>query len=326
MKHSDITTQSCLPYKKGTIVPVRDGYGKALLRLGRVDERVVVLDADLAKSTRSDWFAEEFPERFVDVGIAEQNMVGVASGLSLIGKVPFVTTYSVFVVGRAFDQVRNTVCYSNLNVKIVGSHSGLSVGPDGGSHQGIEDIALMNALPNMTIFCPCDANEAFLMTLTAAEMDTPVYIRLAREATKVVTEEDYHFEPGKANIFREGTDGTVISHSVICSEVVKALNDLDNRGIKLSHIHLGTIKPLDDAITEMISGSDRPVIIVEEHVEAGGLTSILAAACSLSKPKKLYSINLGDRFGESGSPHDLYEKYGFSAKKIAERITQILEL
>lgn len=324
MKSNQRKTTIELPCQPGTVVPVRDGYGKALLHLGEVNEQVMVLDADLAKSTRSDWFAQKYPDRFIDAGIAEQNMIGVAAGLSLMGKIPFATTYSVFVVGRAFDQVRNTVCYSNLNVKIVGSHSGLSVGPDGGSHQGIEDIALMNVLPNMSVLCPCDANEAFLMTLAAAEMKTPVYIRLAREATEVITGKDYVFTAGKANILRDGSDGLVISHSVIGSEVVRALDILDKKGASLTHINFGTIKPLDRETVSMISDTRKPVIIIEEHLEAGGLTSIIATNCSLARPKKLYSINIGDCFGESGSPQSLYDKYCFSAEKLADRISEII--
>lgn len=309
-----------LPFKKGEIFPVRDGYGKALIHLGETDENVVVLDADLAKSTRSDWFAAQYPARFIESGIAEQNMVGVAAGLSLTGKVPFVTTYSVFVTGRAYDQIRNTVCFSNLNVKIVGSHSGLSVGPDGGSHQGIEDIALMNVLPNMTVFCPCDANEAYLMTLEAARMKTPVYIRLAREATEIITDDDYKFQTGKVNSLRSGDDGYLITHSVIAAEVAKAAEILSEKGFQFSHINFGTIKPLDTDFLKSISKTDKPVFIVEEHLLAGGLTAIVSTWFSMNCPRKIYSINIGDRFGESGSPDDLYRKYGFSSQMIAEQI------
>ena len=305
------------PFKKGEILPVRDGYGKALIELGYANPRVIVLDADLATSTRSNWFAEQFPQRFIDTGIAEQNMVGVAAGLSLKGKIPFVTTYGVFVTGRAFDQIRNTLCYSNLNVKIVGSHGGLSVGPDGGSHQAIEDIALMNCLPNMKVFAPVDANEAWQVTLHAAKTTGPVYIRLAREATEIVTAGDYSFEPGKAKPLTRGEDGYILFHSVIGCEVLKAQQILKSEGFNLTVLNFCSIKPLDTNMLDEIAASGKPLFIVEEHLLNGGLTSIVATYYSLHKPVRLYSISLNDCFGESGSPSELYDKYGFSAGKIA---------
>ncbi len=313
-----------LPYNKGDVVPVRDGYGKALLQLGINNSDVLVLDADLAKSTRSDWFAQNYPLRFFDVGIAEQNMVGVASGLSLTGHIPFITTYSVFVTGRAFDQIRNTVCFSNLNVKIVGSHSGLSVGPDGGSHQCLEDIALMNVLPNMTVLCPCDANEAYIMTLWAADFEGPVYIRLAREATEVIVTENYSSQPGRAVFFNKGKDGYVISHSVIGSNVSKAIEILEKEGLFLSHVNFSTIKPLDICFLESIAHENLPVFIIEEHFLSGSLTSIIATWSALNKPIKIHSLNLNDTFGESGSPNELYDKYGFTPEKIASYIENMI--
>ncbi len=313
-----------LPFSRGEILPVRDGYGKALLELGESNPRVIVLDADLATSTRSNWFAEKFPHRFIDVGIAEQNMVGVAAGLSLSSKIPFVTTYGVFVTGRAFDQIRNTVCYSRLNVKIVGSHGGLSVGPDGGSHQAIEDIALMNTLPHMTIFCPVDANEAYKMTLKAAEIEGPVYIRLAREATEVVTGEDYHFELGKVKTLHSGKDGYLIFHSVIGSEVLKAASLLAAQGLSLEVINFSTVKPLDTSLLDQIALSGKLVFVIEEHLLNGGLTSIIATYYALHKPYRIYTISINDTFGESGSPEDLYDKYEFSAQKIAAFIKNTL--
>lgn len=315
--------------QKGDTLPVRDGYGKALIELGHSNHDVVVLDADLATSTRSNWFADKFPQRFIDTGIAEQNMVGVAAGLSLAGKIPFVTTYGVFVTGRAFDQIRNTVCYSNLNVKIVGSHGGLSVGPDGGSHQAIEDIALMNTLPGIKIFCPADANEAYQMTLKAAEIKGPVYIRLAREATELITDENYHFIPGKASILSEGQDGFIVFHSVIGSEVVKAAELLRKKGLALSIINFSTIKPPDTDLLDMIADSGKKIFIIEEHLLNGSLASIIATHYSINRKylhqPELYSVSLNDCFGESGSPNELYNKYGFSSEKIAEYILSTMQ-
>ncbi|MFA5498297.1 MAG: transketolase C-terminal domain-containing protein [Candidatus Cloacimonadia bacterium] len=312
------------PFKKGEILPIRDGYGKALLDLASTNPDIIVLDADLSASTRSNWFAEKYPERFVNVGIAEQNLVCVAAGLSLTGKIPFVTTYAVFVVGRAFDQIRNTVCFSNLNVKIVGSHGGLSVGPDGGSHQAIEDIALMNALPNMTLLCPVDANEAWQMTIKAAELKTPVYIRLAREATEIITDHNYTFELGKAQSLRKGGDGYLLFHSVIGSEVMKAADILSEKGLNFEVVNFSTIKPIDTELLNRLAASDKPLFVIEEHLLNGGLTSIISTYFSLNTPRKLYSISLDDIFGESGSPQDLYEAYGFSAEQIANRVIQTI--
>lgn len=313
-----------VPFKKGEVLPVRDGYGRALIELGASNPQVVVLDADLATSTRSNWFAEKFPQRFIDTGIAEQNMVGVAAGLSLNRKIPFVTTYGVFVTGRAFDQIRNTVCYSNLNVKIVGSHGGLSVGPDGGSHQALEDIALMNSLPNMQIFCPVDANEAWQMTLQAAEIRGPVYIRLAREATEVITESDYVFQPGRVKSLLRGEDGYILFHSVIGSEIMKASELLAEQDLNLTVINCSTIKPLNRTVLDEIGATGKPIFIIEEHLLNGGLTSIVATHYALHKPTKLYTISIDDRFGESGSPGELHDRYGFSAEKIARCIHKTL--
>lgn len=313
------------PYKKGEILPVRDGYGKALLDLAATHRNVIVLDADLAASTRSNWFAAEYPEKFINVGIAEQNMVCVAAGLSLTGKIPFVTTYAVFVTGRAFDQIRNTVCYSNLNVKIVGSHGGLSVGPDGGSHQAVEDIALMNVLPNMTVLCPVDANEAWQMTLKAAELETPVYIRLAREATEIVTDDKYKFQLGRAQSLKSGEDGFLLFHSVVGSEVLKAASILAKQGLDLEVINFSTIKPLDTTLLDRLSISEKPVFIVEEHQLNGGLSSIISTYFSHNSPRKIYSITMKDTFGESGLPSDLYDSYGFSAEKIVNYIENTLK-
>jgi len=305
---------------KGEYYPIRDGYGKALLQLGKDNSLVIVLDADLAKSTRSDWFAEAYPERFIDVGIAEQNMVGIAAGLATCGQIPFITTYGVFVAGRAFDQLRNTVCYSNLNVKVVGSHGGISVGPDGGTHQAIEDIALMNVLPNMQVFSPVDAIEAYQISLYASKVKSPVFIRLAREATEIICDSDYIFKPGKMSYLSKGNDAFILFHGTIGVECVKAANYLKQIGLEVSVVNCSSIKPFDEYEMLDIAKKDKPIFIVEEHLQAGGLASIVSTFLSKNYPIKLNYINLGDCFGESGSPDELLTKYNLSAEKIAEFI------
>lgn len=308
-------------FEKGGFYPIRDGYGKALIKLGAENSSVFVLDADLAKSTRSDWFAEKYPEKFIDCGIAEQNMLGIAAGLASMGAIPFVTTYGVFVAGRAFDQIRNTVCYANLNVKIVGSHGGISVGPDGGSHQAIEDIALMNVLPNMQVFSPVDANEAYKITLYAAKVKSPVFIRLAREATEIIT--DYspdEYIPGKFNFLSKGEDAFIFSHGTIGVECYNAVKLLKDKGINVSLINCSSIKPFDNKSLIEIAKKQKPMFVVEEHLEAGGLASIISVILTKNYPVKLNMINLADNFGESGSPEKLLFRYKMTARQIADKV------
>jgi transketolase len=311
-------------FRKGDILPVRDGYGKALLKLGECNDQVIVFDADLATSTRSNWFSEKYPERFFDCGIAEQNMVCTASGFAMNDLIAFVTTYGVFVCGRAFDQIRNTVCYSDLNVKIVGSHGGLSVGPDGGTHQAIEDIALMSVLPNMKVFSPIDANEAYQITLAMADDNGPSFLRLAREATKVITDAEYKFQIGKVNIIEKSSSSLIISHGTIGAECLKALEILNMRGFDTGLVNCSSIKPLDEKFFLGLS-EDIQLVVVEEHSQYGGLGSILAQLYAKHAPRKIDFINVGDRFGESGKPDELFSEFGLSAEKIAERVEQILK-
>ncbi len=307
------------PFNIGDVVPIRDGFGKALIELGHKNEKIFVLDADLSKSTRSNWFAEKFPNRFIECGIAEQNMIDVAAGLSLMGKIPFTTTYGVFVAGRAFDQIRNTICFSNLNVKIIGSHGGLSVGADGGSHQAIEDIALMNLLPNMKVFSPVDANEAFQIIIKASDIVGPVFVRLAREATEILIRKDFEFQVGRWEKLSEGNDAYLLFHGTIGAEVMKATKILLEKKIEVTVINCSSIKPFDKKMLNEIPSS-KPIFIIEEHLEAGGLGSIISTYYSQNSPRKLELINIGDRFGESGSPTELYQKFGFTSEILAERI------
>lgn len=305
---------------KKDIRPIRDGYGNALLELGKTNPDVLVLDADLSTSTRTNWFAEKFQERFIDVGIAEQNMVDIAAGLSIEGKIPFVTTYGVFVCGRAFDQIRNTVCYSNLNVKIVGSHGGISVGPDGGSHQAIEDIALMRILPHMTVVVPCDHHQAFKATLAIAEMRGPAYLRLAREATAAITDENSAFEIGKAQILTEGESCALFFAGTIGDEVMKAVEILKTKNIFPTIVNMHTIKPLDKECIIKYAKKFGKVLTVEEHLQAGGLGSAISEVLAEHYPAKVKMLAIYDRFGESGQPDVLLDAFGLSAEKISEQI------
>ena len=226
--------------------PTRDGYGEALLELGARNPDILVLDADLAKSTRADWFWKAYPDRFFDMGIAEQDMLATAAGMALGGKIPFASTYGVFVAGRAWDQIRTSICYGNLNVKIGGAHGGVSVGPDGGTHQSLEEIALMRVLPNMTLIVPGDYIETRKATLAAAEIHGPVYIRFAREATPVFTEEDTDFVVGRANTLRDGSDATIIAAGPIVYEALLASATLEEKGYSVRVVNMHTIKPLDE--------------------------------------------------------------------------------
>lgn len=306
-------------------VPIRDGYGRALLTLGKQNPNVVVLDADLSASTRSNWFATRYPKRFFDMGIAEQNMINVAAGLSLEGKIPFATTYGIFVCGRAFDQVRNTVCYSNLNVKIVGSHGGISVGPDGGSHQTIEDIALMRILPNMKVVVPCDHLQAYKATLKLAEIKGPAYMRLAREATETITAEETEFEFGKAQVLTEGDDAAIFFAGTIGGEVMKAVELLSEKNIYPTVINMHTIKPIDEECILKYTKKFGKLITVEEHLQAGGLGSAIAEVIVQKHPVTIKMLAIYDRFGESGAPEVLLDAFGLSAEKICLQVEKFVK-
>jgi len=306
------------------MLPNRDGYGHGLLELGVTNEQVVVLDADLAKSTRSDWFANKFPERFFDIGIAEQDMIGTAAGFALGGKIPFATTYGVFVTGRAWDQIRTTVCYSNLNVKIAGAHGGISVGPDGATHQALEDIALMRVLPNMQVVVPCDAIEAKKATIAAAGVNGPFYLRFAREATPVFTEENDFFEIGMANVLKEGSDVTIIACGPIVYEALLASAELADQGISAQVINMHTIKPLDEATILKAAQETGAFVTAEEHQVAGGLGSAVTEFLIKNCPIPLEMVGIQDTFGESGTPEELTIKYGLMAKDIVLAVKKVV--
>ena len=265
-------------------IPMRDGYGKALLKLIGNGKPVVALDADVAKSTRTVWVRDQYPEHFLDMGIAEQDMVGTASGLALGGIIPFASTYGVFLAGRAWDQMRTTVCYNNLNVKLAGAHAGISVGPDGATHQALEDVALMRVLPNMTVVVPCDAVETEKATLALAEREGPCYIRFGREAVPVITDEDSPFEIGKANVLRDGKDAVLFANGAMVYEGLEAAKQLAGEGIDLMVVNLHTVKPLDQEAVLAAARKTGRVITAEEHQAAGGMGSAVAECLAQHYP------------------------------------------
>ncbi len=306
------------------MLPTRDGYGHGLLELGATNPKVVVLDADLAKSTRSDWFAAKFPERFFDMGIAEQDMIGTAAGLALGGLVPFATTYGVFVAGRAWDQIRTTVCYADLNVKIAGNHGGISVGADGATHQALEDIALMRVLPKMTVVVPCDAVEAKKATIAAAGFDGPCFLRFAREATPVFTDEGDLFAIGKANVLRAGTEATIIACGPIVHEALLAHEALKAEGINVRVLNMHTVKPLDEAAVLRAAAETGAIVTAEEHQIYGGLGGAVAEVLVKNKPVPVAMVGVRDTFGESGTPEELAVRYGLTAKDIVAAVDEVL--
>ena len=301
-------------------IPMRDGYGKALLKLIGNGKPVVALDADVAKSTRTVWVRDQYPEHFLDMGIAEQDMVGTASGLALGGIIPFASTYGVFLAGRAWDQIRTTVCYNNLNVKLAGAHAGISVGPDGATHQALEDVALMRVLPNMTVVVPCDAVETEKATLALAEREGPCYIRFGREAVPVITDEDSPFEIGKANVLRDGKDAVLFANGAMVYEGLEAAKQLAGEGIDLMVVNLHTVKPLDQEAVVAAARKTGRVITAEEHQAAGGMGSAVAECLAQHYPVPMRILGMQDGFGESGAPDELMKRYGFSSDAIYQAV------
>lgn len=301
-------------------IPMRDGYGKALLKLIGNGKPVVALDADVAKSTRTVWVRDQYPEHFLDMGIAEQDMVGTASGLALGGIIPFASTYGVFLAGRAWDQMRTTVCYNNLNVKLAGAHAGISVGPDGATHQALEDVALMRVLPNMTVVVPCDAVETEKATLALAEREGPCYIRFGREAVPVITDEDSPFEIGKANVLRDGKDAVLFANGAMVYEGLEAAKQLAGEGIDLMVVNLHTVKPLDQEAVLAAARKTGRVITAEEHQAAGGMGSAVAECLAQHYPVPMRILGMQDGFGESGAPDELMKRYGFGSGAIYQAV------
>src|SRR5579885_2191130 len=298
------------------VEPIRKGFGKGLLEAGKLDEQVVAACADLTDSTQMSLFAKEFPERFVEIGVAEQNLVTVGSGLAAMGKIPFVSSYAAFSPGRNWEQIRTTICLNQLPVKIVGSHAGVSVGPDGATHQMLEDIALMRVLPNMIVVAPGDSVEAAKATVALANDHRPAYMRLAREATPIITTEHTPFELGKAYVYAPGHDITLISTGTMTYHALVAAEKLFKGGIDIEVIHCPTVKPLD-AVTILTSVKKTGrVITAEEGQMAGGLGGAVAELLSEEHPVPIKRIGIRDRFGESGAPDELMEHFGLTAKHV----------
>ena len=294
----------------------RVGYGEALVELGAENEKIVVLDADLSCSTMTNGFAKAYPDRFFNAGIAEANMITMAAGLSLTGMIPFCSSFAVFA-SRCYEQIRNGVCYPHLNVKLAFTHAGITVGEDGGTHQAIEDIAIMRALPGMTVLCPCDAEEAKRAVRAAVAIDGPVYLRLARLATPVFSE-GMPFEVGKANVLREGKDVALITCGLMVETCMQAAELLKAQGIDAAVINMHTIKPLDEAVVRRYAAK-MPLFTVEEHSIIGGLGDAVAAVVA-EHGGKLKKIGINDCFGQSGKPDELLDYYGLTGEKIAATI------
>ncbi len=306
-------------------IATRDSYGNALASLGREHENLVVLDADLAAATKTGVFKKEFPERHIDCGIAEANMIGIAAGLASTGKVPFCSSFAMFAAGRTFEQIRNSVGYPHLNVKIGATHAGISVGEDGATHQCNEDIALMRTIPGMTIINPSDDVEARAAVKAAYEMEGPVYLRFGRLAVPVINDrEDYKFEIGKGVVLKEGTDLTIIATGLEVAESLAAAEKLEADGISVEVINMHTIKPLDVDLVVRSAAKTGKVVTVEEHSIIGGLGSAVAEVLAEKQPAKLLRIGVEDRFGESGPALKLLEKYELDAAGIYKKVKAFL--
>ena len=314
---------------------IRSGYGEGVVEAGRADKNVVVLSADLSESTRVEDFSKEFPERFFQVGVAEQNMAGVAAGLGINGKIPFISSYAVFSPGRNWEQIRTTIAYNDSNVKIAGHHAGVSTGPDGATHQAIEDIATMRVMPNMRVIVPCDAEEARKATLAAAKIWGPVYLRMAREKTPIITSKKTPFIPGKAEIFWDSSDGSsrknkkpqvvIFACGPLVFEALKAAKSLEKSGIGSVVVNCHTIKPLDEKTIVSLAKKCGAVVTVEEHNIIGGLGGAIAELLAKECPSPMEFVGMKDSFGESGKPQELMEKYGLESTSIIKAAEKVVK-
>lgn len=309
----------------GKKIATRESYGKALAELGLKNKNVVVLDADLSKSTKTADFKAVCEERFFDMGIAEANMVGTAAGLSTCGKIPFISTFAMFAAGRAFEQIRNSVCYPNLNVKICATHAGLTVGEDGASHQSVEDLSLMRSIPNMTVINPCDDIETKAAIEMIAEINGPCYVRLGRAAVETVSDyEGYKFEIGKGVTLREGNDAAIIATGIMVQEALKAHEILKAEGINVRVINIHTLKPMDNEIVIKAAKETGLVVTAEEHSVIGGLGSAVCEIVCQSAPAVVKRVGINDEFGQSGKPDELLKAYGLTAEHIVNEIKENL--
>ena len=302
----------------------RVAYGEALVKLGKVNKDVVVLEADLSKSTMTAYFKKEFPERHINVGIAEADMIGTAAGIATTGKIPFASTFAHFAAGRAFDQVRNSVAYPHLNVKICPTHAGVSLGEDGGSHQSVEDVALMRAIPGMVVLSPADAVETEKMVFAVAEYEGPVYVRLGRLNIPVLFDENYKFEIGKAATLREGNDVAILATGLMVSEALEAAKLLEEKGVKARVVNVSTIKPLDTETVLKAAKECKFIVTSEEHSVIGGLGSAVSEYLSEVHPAKVVKHGIQDVFGQSADGETMLTNYGLRAKDIAEIVLKNL--
>ena len=308
-------------------IATREAYGKALADLANTNKNVVVLDADLSKSTKTADFKNVAPERFFNMGIAEANMMGVAAGLSTCGKIPYVSTFAMFAAGRAFEQIRNSICYPKLNVKVCATHAGLTVGEDGASHQAIEDISLMRSIPNMIVINPADAIETDAAIKAIAEINGPCYVRLGRMAVANVNDENtYKFELGKGVTLSEGTDATIIATGIMVEVALEAKDKLVKEGINVRVINIHTIKPIDSQIIVNAAKETGAIVTAEEHSIIGGLGSAVAEVVTEESPVPVLKIGVKDTFGESGKPNELLEKYGLTSKEIVLAVKKAISL
>ena len=305
-------------------IATREAYGKALVKLGQINEDVVVLDADLSKSTKTNDFFKAYPKRFFNMGIAEQNLIGAACGFAAAGKIPFASTFAMFASGRAFEIIRNSACYPKLNVKICATHAGITVGEDGGSHQSVEDISIMRSIPNMTVVVPADGVEAEKMIFEAAKFDGPMYVRLGRSAVPTIFDENYEFKIGKGAVLREGTDATIIACGIMVNEALIAADILKEENINVRVINMSTIKPIDKELIVKAAQETKAIITAEEHSIIGGLGSAVSEVVCETSPVIVKKVGMNDCFGESGTPGELLEKYGLTASNIVEKVKEAI--
>ncbi len=306
------------------LIPTRDGFGKALVELGEVNEKVVVVSADLEDATRAEFFKEKFPERFFSVGIAEQDMVGTAAGLSTLGFIPFINSFAVFLTNRAYDMLRLDLCYNNCNVKIVCSHAGITVGEDGASAQCLEDLALMRVLPSMRVICPADANEARKATFAIAEYKGPIYLRTSRVPLPLLTKEDDPFVIGEAKLMREGKDVTIIACGAMVSESLRAAEILKTSQIEARVVNMHTIKPIDEKMIIRSCQETGALVTAEEHQIFGGLGSAVAEVVVKHCPVPMEIVGVNDSFGQTGTPQQLLKEYHLKDSDIARAVTKVL--
>ncbi len=308
--------------------PIRKGFGEGLLKAGEADKNVVALCADLTESTQMNLFKEKFPERFVEVGVAEQNLVTIASGMAAMGKIPFCSSYAMFSPGRNWEQIRTTIAYNNRKVVIVGSHAGISVGPDGGTHQALEDIALMRVLPNMDVISPCDSIEAKKITLMLAKSKRPAYLRLAREKTPIITTEETPMQIGKAEIFWMPDVGLaqagIIVTGSLAHRALLAAKELETEGIKTKIMNLSSVKPIDANAVVSLAKETKRIVTIEEHQIMGGMGSAVAEVLAQNYPVPMEFIGVQDKFGQSGTPDELVEHYGMGKDSIKKAVKKLL--